>query len=336
MHTRFLGDDLWHQIARFGHDNPKILAVAYVSDARNFRFSKGDEIITNASPEAIMSAQTSASLLLNAAIAGARVYALKDLHAKVLLTSKAALIGSANLSGSSRNLKEAAVITTDPRIVVMVRRYLQSLRRQAKYLTLDELKRLAKLPVIRAPRIASKTAPPKPSLLSALRSDSKSLDDLGFIWYCTGGELTTKTVRKHASRRDIPLPSGARWEWYESIFHTGAIKLARKHFLNRPVASWEVELNKDKSGLTRFKPHDSYAAPFIDAFRLDDYLVEIVGTTPFRTSIDLRRDRRALARILTAGLKRNPNLCRAINAHPLGIITSRQLRRLYELGKNAA
>jgi hypothetical protein len=80
MRTQFLGNDVWQQLDRLGRDSPKTIAVAYVSDATNFRFAKGDHIITNASPDAIMSAQTSASLLLKAASAGARVYSLKDLH----------------------------------------------------------------------------------------------------------------------------------------------------------------------------------------------------------------------------------------------------------------
>lgn len=336
MRTQFLGNDVWNQLDRLAVVANKTLAVAYVTDAGAFRFSKGDTVIANATAKAIRSGQTSAALLRDAAVAGANIYSHSNLHAKIVLTPRVVIIGSANISTSSRRLNEAAVISSDPKVLQDTRRYVEILRRQAKRLLVPDLDRLAKLPVVREYAYGKKSGYPKPSLLEAIRANSHLLDDVAFLWYCIGRQLPRRIVQEYARRRGIPLPSGGRWEWYESPFSAKGLEAIRQHQLDCPLVAWETDMNKDKSTPTRFKSHNGIAVNCIDAFKLKNRLIQVVGTNSFRTPFRLRSERRELARILTVGLNKDLRLLGAIASHPAGILTRQQLRRLYELGTNTS
>lgn len=332
MRTQFLGKNIWSQLDRLAAVANKTLAVAYVSNIGKSHFSKGDTIITNATPEAIRSGQTSATLLRDVAIAGANVYSLPILHAKILLTNRAVIVGSANISKSSRNLKEAGIITSDPKILLDSRRYVESLKRQAKRLSIPDLSLLAKIPVNRKFAQGTKAGNPKPSLLEAIQSNSYLLNDVALFWYCLGPQLPTKVIQEHARRRRIPLPSADRWEWYESPFSMKALRSAKRQLLDRPLVAWEADMNEDKTAPIRFKSHCNIAVNCIDVFKLKNRLIQIVGKTSVRTPLDLRSGRRDLARFLTLGLKKDRKVAAAIASDPVGIITTRQLRRIYKLG----
>ena len=335
MRTRFLGSDVWLELDRLGREPDKFIAVPYVSNASAFRFAGGDQLITNASREAIASGQTSVPLLLRAAIRGAQVYSLPDLHAKILLTKRAAVIGSANLSQSSRRLKEAAVLVTEAKLLSHVRRYLHALLREAIPLNVAELRELSNIPVVRPGKPTFTAGRKRPSLLEALRTGDPLLNTLGFFWYTPGGDLKKSVVRRRAQRLGVPLPHGQRWEWYETPMFQGAVRSERRLSLNRALVSWEAKLDRDEL-ISRFNPQNDRAVAFIDAFRHRGFLVSIVGTSSFRTPFDMRRDRQALARILTAGINASSSLRRTLSSHRLGLITGPQLQRMYQLGKDAA
>lgn len=90
------------------------VAVAYLSSDTRFRLRPGDVAIVNASDAAITGGQTSAAVLDAAWTAGVkRLYSNNRLHAKVVITLKAVLGGSANLLQNSSSLIEAAVLSYD-------------------------------------------------------------------------------------------------------------------------------------------------------------------------------------------------------------------------------
>jgi hypothetical protein len=74
-------------------------------------FQAGDVLVVDASRRAIASGQTDAPLLRELDSRGVAVYSREGLHAKVLLLGAYSVIGSANMSGSSDVLIEAAVIS---------------------------------------------------------------------------------------------------------------------------------------------------------------------------------------------------------------------------------
>ena len=333
MRTRLLGSDVWQMLDSFGRRGKKILAVAYVSDARGFRFSKGDEIITDASRKAIASGQTSARVLLDAGRNGVRVFSLDNLHAKIFLASRVVIVGSTNLSASSRKLNEAAIVTSAPLVIAGTRRYLQFLRKQAKYLSIEKLEHLTKIAVDRRTWHQVKSEPPKPSLLDAIRRNSRSLDDVAFSWYYEGAALPKKSVRQHAVRDGIPLPSDGRWDWYESEFSLKALGAVRKQFSSRPLLAWRGIPGHERNDPVRFRAHQTYAVKFIGACRVKDRLVQIFDTTPQRTPFNLQSKRRDLARILSAGLNADRGLRRKIGSDLTGTMSTWQVRQLYKLGQ---
>lgn len=331
MRTRFLGDDLWPQLERLARRSPKTAAIAYVSDS-TIPFGKGDVLITNASRGAIESAQTSAIALLVAHKHGATVYSLPDLHAKLMVTSGAVFIGSANLSRNSRHMWEAGVITTDADVRSTVRKYVERLKRRARGpLNTAALLALQNIPVVARPRTSHRERASRPSILEALRNDRLLLDTVAFTWYQDAQDLTRKVVEKEATRRGVPLPSGRYWNWFESPRTRGLVKATRRMCAGRPLVSWLVDFD-DRDLICKFAAQDDFAAPLIDVLAFGNHVISIVSERPSKTAFDLRRDRRALAQVLTAGVRRaGMNFRRAISRE-VGFITAQQLCRLYELG----
>ncbi|GEP45870.1 phospholipase D family protein [Brevifollis gellanilyticus] len=131
-------------------------AIAYVTSDR-IKFGKGDLLIVDASEDTIKSGGTAAPVLRQAFRRGAVVCSHPNLHAKVLVLDRAAIIGSANLSDTSANdLEECAVLTQEPALLWKTRAFLQQLRELSTVLTGKELNALCALPVVpRKPKRAT-------------------------------------------------------------------------------------------------------------------------------------------------------------------------------------
>ncbi|MBE3087966.1 MAG: phospholipase D family protein [Chloroflexi bacterium] len=165
---RFCGTDLWAHLVKLAKARePKRMAIAYYSADSHVRFGGGDTLIVDASIKAIQSGQTSPTVLLAAARRGAHVYSHPRLHAKILLTGRCAIVGSANLSTTSRGLREAGVLLTNRRQLDDVARYLDWLKKEASRLSDGELRTLCKVP--RAPSASRAAVGVKPSLLEGMR-----------------------------------------------------------------------------------------------------------------------------------------------------------------------
>ena len=122
------------------------VAVAYfgvgASDLLPLR--SGSILVVDLSPRAVRSGQTKPAELSRLVKLGVEVYSVENLHAKVFVIGRTAIVGSTNVSGSSANrLIEAAVETSDKRVVSACRNFVLSLR--GEIATPQYLKTLQKL-----------------------------------------------------------------------------------------------------------------------------------------------------------------------------------------------
>jgi phospholipase D-like protein len=143
--------DLWPQLGRLASKaQRRMAAVAYVTRAVEVRFGDRDLLVVDASDQAIKSGVTAASVLRAAHKRGAQVFSCPGLHAKVLLLDDVAVIGSANISATSVNLKiEAALITDDRATVSKARSLIVKLAHQSHPIDEVFLRRIGKIKVFR-------------------------------------------------------------------------------------------------------------------------------------------------------------------------------------------
>jgi phosphatidylserine/phosphatidylglycerophosphate/cardiolipin synthase-like enzyme len=149
---RLVSGDLWKEIKKLAKKSQvKMAAIAYVTHDSLIRFGKGDLLIVDASDHAITSGQTSAPVLNKAWKRGASLYSHPDLHAKVILFDRVAVIGSANLSQTSMDsLVEAAVLTDHPNVVSVARSFLQQLQDESQCIDKGFIDHIGSLEVKRA------------------------------------------------------------------------------------------------------------------------------------------------------------------------------------------
>ena len=148
---RFLGDNIWDDIGRLAkRSGRKYAAVAYVTTGATLQFGKGDLLIVDASDHAIKTGQTSAPVLGKAFRAGAEIYSNRNLHAKLFLFDRIAVIGSGNVSEFSRlYLFEAAIMTDHPAVVSPARAYVEDLKHQSKRVNARFIARILSIKVVR-------------------------------------------------------------------------------------------------------------------------------------------------------------------------------------------
>ena len=142
-------DNLWHQIKRFSKAaDHREAAVAFVSTDEGVTFRQGDMLVVDASDEAVHLRQTSATVLASAVKAGARVFSVKGLHAKVMVFDRVAIVGSANISGSSQeNLIEAGVVTDHPETLSVARSFIRQLCATGEKVDRKFIKRISAIPL---------------------------------------------------------------------------------------------------------------------------------------------------------------------------------------------
>jgi len=150
MH-KLVSSGLWAEVSKWAKlSRRRSAAVAYATNENGIRFGKGDLLIVNASDQSIATGQTSVKLLQTAFHHGADVFSCPNLHAKVLLLDEIAVVGSANLSASSRDtLIEAGLVTDHPRTVGMVAAFLKQLQQISDRVDGRFLKRVSQIKVNR-------------------------------------------------------------------------------------------------------------------------------------------------------------------------------------------
>jgi hypothetical protein len=141
----------WSKIsAQIPKRTPKFAAIAYVSKNSPIKFGDGDVLICNASKAAIKNGNTDARTLLAFKKNGAQIFSCENLHAKVVVCGKYAIVGSSNLSKSSEeDLLEATLITDRRQIRAQVLSLIYNLIRVSTEQDEDSIGKLTELPVVK-------------------------------------------------------------------------------------------------------------------------------------------------------------------------------------------
>jgi len=152
---------LWEHLPKLARGSKRRqAAVAYVSDDSVIRFKKGDTLIVDASEGVIKGGLTSAKVLNRAFQGGVEIFSCPNLHAKVYVFDRTAVVGSSNTSESSADrLLEAAVITDEPSIVSASRKLIKELQHKSQRIGQAELQRLLKIPVERKVSFGTRRLP---------------------------------------------------------------------------------------------------------------------------------------------------------------------------------
>ena len=147
-----LTGNVWKQVAAVSRGaKRRLAAVAYVSSGRFVKFRRGDVLICDASDRAIQSGETSALLLKSLHRRGVELRSRADLHAKVVVLGKYALVGSCNLSASSEEeLAELALLSDRSQVLAQAAAFIHSLRQASDEIDSDFIRRIAKIRVRRA------------------------------------------------------------------------------------------------------------------------------------------------------------------------------------------
>ena len=126
----------------------RLFAVAYVSNEGHIGFRRNDVLICDASDRAIKTGETSAHLLQSLCRKGVELRSISDLHAKVAVFGRYALIGSCNLSVSSaRYLTELALLSDRKQVVAQATAFIYSLRESSEEIDDGFLRRILKIKV---------------------------------------------------------------------------------------------------------------------------------------------------------------------------------------------
>jgi len=169
-------DDLWIEIERLATTSRyKVAAVAYVTNDEIVQFGEGDLLVVDASDNAIKTRQTDRRVLKRAFRRGAKLFSSPGLHAKVMVFDAVVVVGSANLSHSSRNnLIEAGIVTDDPSSVAAARLFVEQLATQCDQIDESFFERIGKIEVEQ--RRPGSTRQPGVTIESSLRNPELNTD----------------------------------------------------------------------------------------------------------------------------------------------------------------
>ena len=144
-----LTGNIWGQVAPSANAaKRRLVAVAYVSSERHLKLRRNDVLVCDASERAIKMGETSARILQSLFRRGVEVRSRPDLHAKVVVLGRHALIGSCNLSASSEEyLTELAVLTDRKQIVAQATAFIHGLRETSEEIDEIFLRRILKIKV---------------------------------------------------------------------------------------------------------------------------------------------------------------------------------------------
>ncbi len=249
---KILSSNLWPEIETLAANaKTKQVAVAYVSDDLRVKFNAGDTLITDASDERIASGNTSKRILSNVVKKNVEIYSLPNLHSKIFIFDNVLVMGSTNLSSSSRNrLHEAGIVTDDPKLLLSAKKLLDNYKKSAH--KIDELF-LEKINSIEVTKHSEGTGDArsneKPSLLDLMRSNSYILDDFVISIYEGEATLTDKVIKDAAKKRSLKLPPKERWDYYEHAYDEKIDKIFDRVFEKselKVIAIETVSDNKNK------------------------------------------------------------------------------------------
>ncbi len=123
---KFISDEPWSRITtltRRGRRNLVAVPFMHGDASRLLPLRRGDILKVN-----IMSCQVNPEALRHYQRQGVNVFTVPDLHAKVFVLGKSVIVGSTNVSTSSeQKLQEAVVETKDPKVHAAAQKFIDSL-----------------------------------------------------------------------------------------------------------------------------------------------------------------------------------------------------------------
>jgi len=159
MTSVLLSGSVWGRIRRLSRSSASTLAAAPYFGAGAtglLTFRAGNAIVLKFDREAIGSGQVDPREVVKAIRQGVQVHHCSNLHAKVFVFDKTAVVGSSNVShNSERQLLEACVETTDRKVVEAARRFIRGLL--GDRIGLDFAQKM--IPYYRPPKWPRKGAP---------------------------------------------------------------------------------------------------------------------------------------------------------------------------------
>lgn len=160
MKNRLLTIDVWTRIKTLSrHQGRKLVAVPYLGTGarKQLTMQYGDVLIVRFDAPTVQSGAVDPREILHYLKEGVDVHSVENLHAKVLVLGRTAIIGSTNISHSSEHsLIEAAVETTDTCMVKAASDFVYALRGDT--IEPQFAKRMLKL--YKAPRLPRKSPQP--------------------------------------------------------------------------------------------------------------------------------------------------------------------------------
>lgn len=128
--TSFLiNQDIWKtipEIIKMSKHTDVAVAFLGIDGSKILPLKKGDRLIVDMSPATVKAGATNPFEIEKLIKRGVKVFTRRNLHAKVVLTDKSVLVGSANVSKNSRDmLDEAAIFSTDALAVKRSRDFIE-------------------------------------------------------------------------------------------------------------------------------------------------------------------------------------------------------------------
>ena len=203
MATKFHSDDSWSRIRDLAKmRGRRLVAVPFLGKGaiRRLPLQAGDLLIVRLDEATVKSGQTSPFEIGKFLRKGVEVHAQSNLHAKVFVFGKTAVIGSTNVSTTSEeHLLEAVVETSDRRAVSAAATFVRSLR--GDVVTPQYAKRLEKMYV--PPRILGAGRPRSQqtmrgagqSVLWAVKLETGAWIDEDYVQQDAGEPLARKKLK---------------------------------------------------------------------------------------------------------------------------------------------
>lgn len=329
---KLLSSNLWPEIETLAANaKTKQVAVAYVSDDLRIKFKAGDTLITDASNERIASGNASKRILSNAVKKNVEVYSLPNLHSKIFIFDDILVMGSTNISSSSRNrLHEAGIVTDDPDLIFSTKKLLEKYKKSAHKIDELFLEKINSIEVIKHfEGLGDVGNNEKPSLLDLMCSNSYILDDFVISIYEGETTLTDKVIKDAAKKKDLKLPPKERWDWYEHAYDEKVEKIFDRVFEKselKVIAIETVSDNKNKIiKIVDVKPNVQVYANKLKIRRslIVNFILD--KRPPFKLN------KKELLRELNKMLKNKPEIGKTLSNKNAGIFTAKEFARIFEL-----
>lgn len=165
MSVQFVADDLWSQLRSLADTRKRRawVAVPYLGPgaARRLPLRSGDVLVTCCSESTARAGLVDPREIVVFIKRGVEVHSVSNLHAKVYVFGRRAIVGSANVSATSeQHLIEAGCVLSSPKLVAECRDFVKRLR--GEVVELEFARRL--IPLWRPPKVFGvKLASHKPS-----------------------------------------------------------------------------------------------------------------------------------------------------------------------------